>query len=180
MSILSLKRWERVAYEAAPGVEIFMKLKRLKRGEAKPLSRVLVSCFEEFERAKANEMSPAQKASILNEVYTKIPEEQLKDLFAKCVKDVEGLTIDDEPITTGTDLLDNLADDGLLFWLLFKLNELSKLTSAEPFGSASRSGSLRVGTSSGSSPATTTDGEAGREPSTATAIPDSTGSSTAE
>ena len=182
MSILSLKRWERAAYEvepataataglkAEPAVEIHMKLKRLKRHEAKPLTRVLVACFDRFEVAKA-EPSPAQKAAILTQVYELIPEEQLKGWFSTCVKEVEGLEIDGEAITTGGDLLDN-ADDSLLFWLLFKLNELSKLTGVQSNASASRSGSLRlVAGAGGSSPAQSTDSEAGREPSTAPAIP---------
>lgn len=197
MSILSLKRWERVAYEvepaleAAPGfeaepaIEIHMKLKRLKRHEAKPLMKVLLGVMEEYEKAKAEELTRAQKAVILAQVYLVIPENELKNWFSTCVKDVEGYTIDEDdgagpkPVTTGAGLLDN-ADDDLLFWLLFKLNALSKLTSAEGKGSASPSTSLRlVAGADGSSPAQPTDSEAGREPSTATAIPITPASSTA-
>ena len=191
MSILSLKRWERVAYEvepaldaapgfdAAPAVEIHMKLKRLKRHEAKPLARVLVACFEQFEKAKAEDLSPAQKAAILGQVYEVIPEDQLKNWFGSCVKDVEDLEIDDEKITAGADLLDN-ADDALLFWLLFRLHELSKLTSSESNASASRSGSLRlVAGAGGSSPAQSIGSEAGAPPSTATETPITAASSTA-
>jgi virulence-associated protein VapD len=192
MSILSLKRWERVAYEvepamdaapgfkATPAVEIHMKLKRLKRHEAKPLAKVLVDVMEAYEKAQVEDLSKAQKAAILAKVYEVIPEDQLKNWFASCVKDVEGLEIDDEPVTTGSDLLDN-ADDNLLFWLLFRLNALSKLTSAEGNASASRSGSLRlVKEGGGSSPAASTDSEAGIEASTATVIPITPASSTGQ
>jgi hypothetical protein len=178
LAILSLKRWERVAYEAAPGVEIHMKLKRLKRAEAQPLTKVLVACFDRFEVATA-EPSPSQKAAIMSQVYELIPEEKLKGWFSTCVKDVEGLVIDDEPVTSGLELLEN-ADDQILFWLLFRLNALSKLTSAESNASASPSGSLRlVAGAAGSSPAESTGSEAGREPSTVTVTPSMPESSTA-
>jgi hypothetical protein len=136
MSILSLKRWEPSTYEADTGVFIRMKLKRLKRHEAKPLTKVLVSVFERAESAKGAEITAAQKAAILSTVYEVIPEDQLKSWFAECVKDIEDFTVDDVPVTTGPELLDN-ADDGLLFWILFRLQQLSKLSSSESKGSGS-------------------------------------------
>ena len=180
MPILSLKRWERVSYEAAPGVEIHMKLKRLRRHEAKPLTRVLVACFEQLERAKVDDITPAQKAAIISQAYDVIPEEQLKGWFSTCVKDVEGLEIDGEAVTGGADLLDN-ADDQFLFWLLVRLSLLSKLSSAESNASASPSGSLRLAErADGSSPAQSTGSGAGPQAKTAQATPTIPASSSAE
>lgn len=177
-AILSLKRWERVAYEAAPGALIHMKLKRLKRHEAKPLARVLIACFEQYEKAGSQDLTPMQTAAALSRVYEQIPEDQLKAWFAECVKDVEGLEIDEQPVTGGADLLDN-ADDALLFWLLLRLQQLSRLSGGESNASASPSGSSPVvGVAAGSSPAGSIASEAGQLPSTATEIPSTRASST--
>lgn len=171
MAILSLKRWERVAYEVGPGLTIHMKIKRLKRHEAKPLARVLIAVFQEVEKARATELSTAQKAAIMAQAYELVPEEQLKAWFSSCVKDVEGFQIDDEPVTTGTALLEE-ADDSLLFWLLMRLHELSKLSPSEGKGSSSPSGALppAAGTDGSSSPAQLTEREDGAGASAATAL----------
>jgi hypothetical protein len=166
MSILSLKRWERVEYEASPGVFISMKLKRLKRNEAKPLAKILVRVFEEFEKARSETLTSAQKAAIMAQAYEVIPEEQLKGLFAAFVSDVEGFEIDEERITTGPGLLDE-ADDDLLFWLLMRLHKLSKLTVMEGKDSSSPAGSLRLvrGSDGSFSHAQSIESEGGAKPS---------------
>jgi hypothetical protein len=180
MAILSLKRWEREPYEAGPGVTIHMKLKRLKRAEAKPLAKVLIAVFSEFEKARGDTLTPTQKAAIMTQAYEVIPEDQLKAFFSSCVKDVEDLEIDGELVTTGPALLEE-ADDALLFWLLMKLFDKSKLTRAEGNASASRSTSLRLVTGEGGvSPAPPIEREAGTEPSTATEIPPGPQSSIAQ
>jgi len=169
MPILSLKRWERVAFEAAPGLFVHMKLKRLKRDEAKPLSKTLLKVFEEVEKSKNDDLSMSQKATILTKAYELVPEDQLRNWFGTCVKDVEDLEIDGVPITSGPGLLEE-ADDRLLFWLLIQLDSLSKLTEVEGNGSASRSTLRLVGEGSGPYPAQSTEREAGAEPLTATEI----------
>lgn len=196
MAILSLKRWERVVYEVGairaeeakdgkpavagvPGLPLPMKLRRLKRHEAKPLSKVLLKVFQAMEKAKAGELTDAEKAAILAEVYTVIPEDELKNWFGTCVKDVEGLEIDGEPVTTGPALLEE-ADDQLVFWLLMELHSLSQLSQAEGNGSASRYMLRLVGEGDGASPAVPTEREAGTLPSTVQEIPSVPTSSTAQ
>jgi hypothetical protein len=196
MAILSIRRWERETYEvgrieavpaqegrpaveAVPGIPIHMKLRRLKRHEAKPLARVLLVVFAEFDKAKDGNLTDTQKAAILSQAYEQIPEEQLKAWFGTCVKDVEDFEIDGEPITSGPALLEE-ADDRLLFWLLMKLHSLSQLSQAEGNASASRSTLRLVGEGSGASPAQSTEREAGERPSTATETQSAQGSSTAQ
>lgn len=169
--ILNLKRWHRVPYQVAEGLSITMELKRLKRHEARPLQKLLGKLFRKSALAKNEDLTPAEKAEVLEQVYDDIPEEQLKAWFAGCVRRVEGLVIDGDPVTSGEALLDE-ADDQLVLHLLFKLFELSKLTDPEGKGSSSRSTSSPAELeASSSSAAQSTGGEAGPEPLDATAMP---------
>jgi hypothetical protein len=161
MAILSRSRWERVGYEAAPGITIYMKLRRLKRHEAKPLQRAMLGVFRKWEEAGQQDLTPMQRAEILVGVYEVIPEEQLKGWFSSCVKDVEDFEIDGEPVTTGTALLEE-ADDQLLFWMLTTLSNLSKLTVTE--GKVSSSPALSPATqepTSSAGPVKSTESAAG-------------------
>lgn len=140
--ILELKRWERVSYfpEGPDGPEIRMDLKRLKRVEAKALRKVVIATFAEVEKGSAADLTSSQKASIMSNVFEVVPEEQLHALFSGCVRNVEGLVIDGQAISRGSDLLEE-ADDNVLFFVLMNLQRLASLSAPETFRSGSRSGS---------------------------------------
>lgn len=173
--ILELKRWERVSYfpEGPDESEIRMELKRLKRVEAKSLRKVIIAAFAEVEKGGDASLTPAQKAAIMANVFEVVPEEQLQQLFADSVRNVDGLKIDDQAITRGSELLEN-ADDGVLFFVLMNLQRLSTLSAPEAFRSGSRSTSpvetASLPASPASDAASTGNGD-GLAPSTATATP---------
>jgi hypothetical protein len=123
--LLSLKRWELRTYEPTG---LRMKLKRLRRSEAKPLDLAIVKVFGEMDRGR--EVSKTERAEINLEALEQISDEQRREWFDSWVKDVEGLEIDGEPVTTGLGLLEE-ADDTLILWVLLEISGLSKLSAAE-------------------------------------------------
>jgi hypothetical protein len=167
-NILELKTWEKVSYQARPDAAITMELRRLKRHEAKPLMRVLIACFAESEKAGADGLTNAQRAAIVNQVFDVVPDEQMREWFAKNVRNVGGLYVDGQAITTGIELLDE-ADDGLILFVLLKLRDLAGLTEKEGKASSSPSRFTSLPAPSDStSPAGSTESADGPQPSAVT------------
>jgi hypothetical protein len=146
--IMELRRWERCSYrpEGPDGPEIQMELKRLKRHEAKALRKLLLTVFGEIEKSQDASLTAAQKATIVAQIFEAVPEDDLRQLFTGSVRSVQNLSIDNEPITTGAQLLDE-ADDSVLLFVLMNLQRLASLTSTETF----RSGSPRTSSAAAAS-----------------------------
>lgn len=171
-AILNLKRWhkERYVVDEEADISIGFELKRLKRHEARPLQQLLAKIFQVSEKAKEQNFSAAEQTEALQQVYELMPDTELKGWFSECVRNVEGLYIDGDAITTGNALLEE-ADDQLVMFLLLQLYRLSKLDTQEEKDSASPStSSALVERGNGSSGAASIESEAGQPPSTVTEI----------
>lgn len=173
--ILELKRWERASYfpDGPGGPEISMEFKRLRRHEARALRKVMVAIWGEIEKGKAAELTQTQKADIMRQIFDVVPDEELTALFQH-VRNVEGVKIDGEKVTSGAELLQE-PDDSLLLWVLGTLQNLAGLTPVEGFRSGSRSTSPAETASRPDSPAsdaTPTASADGQPPSDATPSPE--------
>jgi len=91
----------------------------------------------------------------------------MERLFATCVRNVGGLVMDDEPITTGPQLL-QVADEDLLRGILMRLRNLTELSAMEGKASSSpsTSGSEASEPPSTDSPAPSIEPEGSTAPST--------------
>ena len=171
--MLSLKRWEPRTY-VERGIR--MKLKRLRRNEVKPIEHALAKLFGSME--KGHELpDKAAQTSFNIDVMDQIPEEDMRPWFDAYVKDIEGLELDGEPITTGGALFDE-AHDTLRLWVLTELSDLAKLSAAEGKDSSSPHGSSPPAASDGDSPAQSTGPANGQDHSIATETPAEPSSST--
>ena len=175
--ILALKRWERCEYrpDGDTGGTISMELRRVKRHEVKPLRIAFAEALVELERGRDQTLTAPQKAAILANVFEKVGEQDLAQLFEENVRDVQGLSMDGEHVNTGAGLLE-VANDDLVFFVIMSLNRLSNLTSAESFHFASPSTSSAEAPeapASSSADAARTESEASPKPSTATEQPTS-------
>ena len=173
--MLNLSRYKVVTHKPTG---ITLKLERLKRDEARPLARALITVFEAFEKLKpGEELPPFERARLRVEVFSQVRPEDLERWFATYVSDVQGLTMDGQAITTGAELLPVIDDDTLL-WVLVNLSVLSKLSPSEGNASASRLPSPPpTQEASSGSPAPSTEREAGAVPSDAGATTEAASSS---
>jgi hypothetical protein len=179
--MLNLKSWERVVHE---DTGVSFEVKRLRQGESMDLIIMLSEgALEVGDVVKNDGMSETEfaqrQAVALRRAYSRMDQGTVEALLTKYVRNVEGLTIDDEPITTGAGLY-QWADLSLLMLALGSLRRFSSLTEKEGKGSSSPSTSAvdQAGRSS-DSPVLRIEPADGQASSTATETVDEIESSSA-
>ena len=189
--ILSLKTWTPCTYEVRNGDEvegvIGYEVKRLRQDEAVEFAAATVRAFGVLDRAREalgpegtlpDDATDAQKSHAMllmseatRDFFRELTPELITNAFEHMIRNVSGVELDGEPITTGARLRE-VADDRFVVAAIVNIRAASNLTAAEgkASGSPSTSGSTPLPNGSDSA-APSTVKEGGPTSSTATPTP---------
>jgi len=175
--VLNLKTWSPFLYGVG-GHTIAMKIRRARWELVLSLGDAAIRAFGDLAKLgdidTAKDVSPEQAMTLVaaqTSLLRAVPEEDVRRLFEKLVFDVEGLQLDDVPVTTGAGLYE-VADGDVVMAVLMHIYASSKVLAAEGKGSSSLSTSTSQESGVTPFPVPYTGNGNGTTPSIATADPE--------